>query len=125
MKELKVSLKTSTEVLHDFKNALKKAKKKTEKNKLKGHFEISFDSKNNFEMFIRNIDILMYIIHFKPKSIDDLARLLKKEVSKLDKIIFFYEGIGVLKIKKSVTSAKKETSEFIVAYDKIKFDLAT
>ena len=63
MKKLIVSVKSSTEVLSDFKNAflkIKNSKKNTP------HFELSFDNKKDFNKFIRNIDVLSTIITQNP-----------------------------------------------------------
>ncbi len=118
MKKLIVSLKTSSNVLNDFKNAFNLARN----NKLKEHYEISFDNKRDFNKFIRNIDILSCIIHNKPKSIYELAKLMDKDVSNLNKIILFYEKINVIKLKKSKDG--RTTTTPIVEYDIIEFNLA-
>jgi predicted transcriptional regulator len=118
MKNLIISLKTSTNVLNDFKNAFKSAKK----NKLKENYEISFDNKREFNKFIRNIDVLSFIIHHKPNSIYELAKLMNRDVSNLNKIILFYKNIGVIKLKKSKKGRSITTP--IVEFDKIQFDLA-
>ena len=118
MKELIVTLKTSTEVLGDFKKALKNAKK----SKLV-HNEISFDTKRDFDKFIRNIYILSCIITFKPGSIYELARLVNKDVSNINKIVKFYEEIGIIKLKK-LESKGRVVLVPSVKYDSIKFNLA-
>ncbi len=119
MKKLIVSLKTSSEVLTNFKDALKNASKYKEKN----DFEISFDNKNDFERFIRNINILTYIINFKPESVYELAKLTKRDVSNLNKIIKFFNELGVIKIEKHKISGR-DTNKPIVEYDAIQFKLA-
>lgn len=121
MKKLIVSLKTSTEVLSGFKNALKTAKKKNISSGT--HYEISFDSKKNFNRFIRNIDLLTYIISFKPRSVYELARISGMDVSNLNKIIMFFEEAGVIRIKTSKISGR-EVKTPIVDYDEIIFRLA-
>ncbi len=119
MKKLIVSLKNSTEVLNDFKKALKNAKK----NKLRSKYEISFDSKQDFNRFIKNIDILMYIINFKPKSVYELSKICHKDVSNLNKIINFFNSIGAVEIKKTKI-AGREVHTPIIDYDTIQFKLA-
>lgn len=120
MKCLIISLKTSDEILDSFKNAMKKAKKK--KN-TKPHYEISFDSKNDFDRFVKNIYILKYILLFKPKSIYELAKLIKIDVSNLNKVILFFEEVGALKVKTTKISGR-EVKMPIVPYDTIEFNLA-
>ncbi|HBE01138.1 MAG TPA: hypothetical protein DC049_01495 [Spirochaetia bacterium] len=119
MKKLIISLKTSTQVLDDFKKAFQDAKN----GNLKDHFEISFDNKRDFEKFIRNISILRFIIHYKPHSIYELSKLLEKDISNLNKIIQFYENLGVIIIKKNMFDGR-EVNKPIVKYEKIEFNLA-
>ncbi|MBL6996419.1 hypothetical protein [Desulfobacula sp.] len=118
MKKLIVSLKTSNQVINDFKKAFKKAKK----GQMKDHFEISFDNRTDFNKFIRNLDILTFIIHHNPRSVYELAKLMEKDVSNLNKTILYYADLGVVKIKKE--KGGRETNKPIVEFNKIEFDLA-
>lgn len=119
MKKLIVSLKTPSEVFANFKDALKNP---SDYNK-NSNFEISFDNKNDFERFIRNIDILTYIINLKPSSVYELAKLAKRDVSNLNKIIKFFNELGVIKIQKNKISGRN-INKPIVEYDTIQFKLA-
>ena len=119
MKTLTVSLKTSTEVLEDFKKALKKAAK----GKIKvPHYEISFDNRQDFEKFARYIPLLAFILSFKPKSVYELSKLMGMDVSNLNKIIIFFEEVGVIKTKVRTIDGRKVKTP-IVDYDKIEIDL--
>ncbi len=120
MKHLIVSLKTSNEILNDFKKAYRKAKKGKSK---KAHYEISFDNKHDFDRFVRNLDVLKYILIFKPKSVYELAKLIKIDVSNLNKVILFFEEAGALKVKTSIVSGR-EVKRPIVEYDTVEFNLA-
>lgn len=120
MKKLIVSLKTSSEILNDFKKALRKAKKEKLK---KPHCEVSFDNKKDFDRFVRNLDVLKYVLVFKPKSIYELAKLIKIDVSNLNKVILFFEEIGVIKVKTSKISGRT-VKQPIVEYDAVEFRLA-
>jgi len=117
MKRLVITLKTSTDVLNNFKNAFGAAKR----NKLKENYEISFDNKREFNKFIRNINVLSFILHYKPNSIYELAKLMNKDVSNLNKTINFFESIGVIKLKKIKNG--RSVSIPIVKYDTIQFNL--
>lgn len=120
MKSLIISLKTSTDALDDFKNALKSARK----GKLKSeHYEVSFDNKKDFERFVKNIFLLSMIITYKPRSVYELAKLANIDVSNLNKIILFFEEFGVLKIKEMKVGGRNVRKP-IVEYDKIEFNLA-
>ncbi len=119
MKKLIISIKKSSDVLYDFKKALKSARK----GKLKGkHFELSFDNKKDFDKFIKNIGILSAILNYKPKSVYDLSKYLDMDVSNLNKIILFFESVGAIKIKESKIGGRS-LKQPIVEYDQIEFDL--
>ncbi len=120
MKHLIVSLKTSDQILDDFKKAFRKTKKGKFK---KPHFEISFDNKKDFDRFVRNLDVLKYILVFKPKSVYELAKLIKIDVSNLNKVILFFEEVGALKVRTSKVSGRILRMP-VVEYDTVEFKLA-
>lgn len=120
MKHLIVSLKTADEMFSGFKKALKKARK----GKIKGpHFEISFDNKKDFDKFVRNIYILKYILVYKPKSVYELAKITKIDVSNLNKVILFFEEVGALRVKVTTESGRTVKTP-VVEYETIEFNLA-
>ena len=104
MKHLVVSLKTADEILDDFKRAFRKAKKASPK---EPHYEVSFDNKSDFDRFARNLHVLKYILIFKPKSIYELAKITKMDVSNLNKIILFFEEVGAVRVKTTTVSGRK------------------
>lgn len=119
MKTLTVTLKSSSEVLSDFKAALNK----TNYYKKNPKYEISFDSKRDFTKFVNNIDILSIISKFKPKSVYELSKLCDKDVSNINKIINFFNELGIIKIKRTRIEGR-EVNTPIVEYDNIRFNLA-
>ncbi len=119
MKKLIISIKTSNDSLSDFSRALKKARK----GKLKeDHFELSFDNKKDFDRFVKNIGILSAILVYKPKSVYELANIIKMDISNLNKIIIFFEDLGAIKIKSETISGRR-VKKPVVEYDHIEFDL--
>jgi predicted transcriptional regulator len=119
MKKLIVSVKSSGEALASFKRALKQSRK----GKLKqDHFEVSFDNKKDFDRFVKNLGILSAILIHKPKSVYELAKMVKMDVSNLNKIIVFFEATGAIKIVNSSSSGRRLKMP-IVEYDQIEFDL--
>lgn len=120
MKTLVVSIKSSGEVLKDFEKALKKARSGRMK---KSHYEISFDNRKDFEKFVRHLSILSTILVLKPRSVYELAKLSQMDVSNLNKIILFLEGVGVIKLKTAKINGRT-VKQPIVEYQKIEFDLA-
>jgi predicted transcriptional regulator len=120
MKCLQISFKTSKEVLDGFKRAYHKAKiRKT----TTPHYEISFDTRRDFELFTRNIYILSNILAYKPRSVYELAKISGMDASNLNKIILFFEKVGAVKIKERTISGRAVRTP-IVDYDRIEFKLA-
>lgn len=119
MKKLIVSTKSSGETLADFKEALKKARNGRFK---EDHFELSFDNKKDFDRFVKNLGILSAILTHKPKSIYELAKLVDKDVSNLNKLVIFFESVGAIKIKTTTISGRTVKTP-IVEYGHIEFDL--
>lgn len=121
MKKLVVSCKTADQVFEDFKRAAKTAQKKAFKGQ--AEYEVSFDNKADFNKFVRNIPVLSAIIVFKPRSIYELAKLTGADVSNLNKVIQFFEEIGVVTIK-TMKSAGRVLKQPHVEYDEVTFRLA-
>lgn len=119
MKQLTISIKAPGEALDDFKRALKKARA----GKLIPTSEISFDNRKDFNRFVENLHILSSIRAFKPCSVYELAKRAGMDVSNLNKIILFFEEMGVLKIKEETISGRKVRRP-VVDYNRIEFKLA-
>lgn len=120
MKKLIVSIRSSTDTLFHFKKALKKARNDGLK---KDHFELSFDNKKDFDRFVKNLSVLSAILKHKPRSVYELAKLLDKDVSTLNKLILFFETIGAITIKISSVGGRTLKTP-VVEYEHIEFDLA-
>jgi predicted transcriptional regulator len=119
MKKLIVSIKSSGESLSSFKKALKDVRK----GRLKGdHFELAFDTKKDFDRFVKNLSVLSAILVHKPKSVYELAKHLDMDVSNLNKLVSFFESIGAIKVKTS-TVAGRTVKTPLVEYEQIEFDL--
>ncbi len=119
MKKLIVSIKSSSESLASFKKALKEARKGRPKG---GHFELAFDTKKDFDRFVKNLGVSSAILIHKPKSVYELAKHLEMDVSNLNKLVSFFESIGAIKIKTS-TVAGRTVKTPLVEYEQIEFDL--
>ncbi len=118
MKQLVISVKSPGEALDDFRSALRRARKGT----LKPSSEVVFDNRRDFDRFVRNLHILSDIRTFKPRSVYELARRSGVDVSNLNKIIQFFEEMGVVKIREGVMSGRKVRRPE-VGYDRIEFRL--
>lgn len=111
-------MKSPSGSLNSFRNALKSARK----GKASEHYEIAFDNKKYFSKFIKNIDFLMTIQSLKPASIYELAKLLGKDQSNINKTIAFFEAYGIVKVKESKKN-NRTIKRPVVDYQKIEFDL--
>lgn len=120
MKKLIVSMKTSNAMFRDFKRTANRIK--SGKAPQSPHYEISFESKKDFDRFVRNISVLMTILKSKPKSVYELAKLIGSDVSNARKIIDFFETVGAIRIKEQKVSGRTLRTP-IVDYQKIEFNL--
>lgn len=120
MKHLTISLKTTDEVLKDFKKAFKLIRKRKTP---PPHYEISFDNKKDFDRFLSHLPILKYVLIFKPKSVYELAKIAHMDVSNLNKVILFLEEVGALKVRSEIISGRT-VKRPVVDYDTVEFNLA-
>ena len=119
MKTLTLSVKSSRQFLDDARRALTDARR----GKLKGdYYGIAFQTKKEFDRFVKNLGILSAILIHKPKSVYELAKIVDMDVSNLNKLITFFEMAGAIKIKTS-TVAGRTIKTPTVEYDRIAFDL--
>jgi predicted transcriptional regulator len=121
MKRLVVSCKTTDQVFEDFKKAAKKVISGSASGD--AEYEVSFDNKTDFNRFVRNIPVLSAIIVYRPRSVYELAKLTKLDVSNLSKTIQFFEDIGVIKVKTSEVDGRVVKRPH-VEYDEVTFRLA-
>ena len=121
MKKLVISIKSTTQILAEVESRLKKAQKK--RGKVSPHYEISFTDMKQFKKFIGNIDILTSIQHFKPKSIYELSRLMKKDTANVSRLVNFFEEAGAIRIEENMQKGRNVRTP-IVDYEKIEFNLA-
>ena len=121
MKRLVVSCKTADQVFGDFKHAAQRV----QRGDVSGEpeYEVSFDNKADFNRFVRNIPVLSAIIAFRPRSVYELAKMTNADVSNLNKIMQFFEEIGVIKIKTARVSGR-EVKQPLVEYEEVTFRLA-
>jgi predicted transcriptional regulator len=120
MKKLVVSCKTVDNVFKDFKNAANKVRRGTFQGE--PEYEVSFDNKADFNRFVRNISVLTAILAYKPRSIYELAKLTDTDVSNLNKVIQFFEEIGVIRIKTTHLDGRV-VKQPRVEYDEVTFRL--
>lgn len=120
MKKLIVSMKSTEDLFSDFKKVAHKIK--SGKVPKTTHHEISFESKKDFNKFIRHISVLMAILNLKPKSVYALAKITNTDVSNMKKVISFFEAIGAIHIKEQIVDGRLVKTP-VVDYKKIEFYL--
>lgn len=122
MKKLIISVKPTTTALNEITKRLKVAEKK--KGNVSPHYEISFTEMKHFKKFVSNIDILTSVQLLKPKSIYELAGLIQKDVGNLNKLLSFFEQLGVLEFKTSRKNGRI-VKKPVIPYNKIEFNLVS
>jgi predicted transcriptional regulator len=119
VRKLIVSVKTPGEVLDDFVRVCKSVQER----KTRGvHRELAFDNRKAFDRFVSNLIILSQIAVLKPKSVYELAKATRTDVSNLHKVVLFLEEVGVIRVKKSIANGRPVKTP-IVDYDRIEFRL--
>ena len=120
MKKLIISVKALTQTLNDFERALTRANRGQLRKS--PHMEVSFNNRKDFERFVRNVSILMSIQQLNPISVNELSKMLNKDQSSLNKLIMFFEKVGVIKILESKVHGRAVKTPK-VEYDTIEFRL--
>lgn len=113
MKTLTIALKTSDDLFEDAMEAMKEAMKKEVKKA--PQYMITFTSPKDFDKFLKHIKLIRVIKYLKPESVYELAKVMKVDVSNLNKSIQFLEDFEVIKIKvtkKNGRTLKKPIFEF-------------
>jgi predicted transcriptional regulator len=119
MNKIIISYKSTKQFLDEAMVAFKEI---TSGQTIEGYKEISFTDKQTFTKFLKNIDILMAIKSSKPRSVYELAKILGRDQSNVNKVVLFFESYGVVEIKKSIVN-KRVLNMPLVNFDKIEFDL--
>ncbi len=120
MKTLTIAVAKPKSVLSDFKKALKSARK----GQLKSSYAIVFDDHKDFVHFVENLHVLSDILTHQPRSVYDLAKKTKTDVSNLNKLILFFQELGAIRVKEEIISGRR-VKRPIVDYDRIEVRLAS
>ena len=120
MKKLIISMKSTEDMFSDFKKVASQVKKG--RSSKSTHYEIAFDNKKDFNLFLRNLNLLSVILNSKPESIYELAKLADADFSKVKKVMAFFTDTGVVRIKEK-KKGRRSTKQPIIDYDRIEFNL--
>ncbi|MEX0941573.1 MAG: hypothetical protein WD002_03425 [Pseudomonadales bacterium] len=120
MNKLVVSVKSTSQVLADAKRAFKDVKENNRR--ASKHIEISFTDIREFKKFVNNLDVLVAIRRDKPQSIYELANLLERDPANINRIVSFFEKVGVIATEVKIVGGRSVKTP-IVNYSKIEWDL--
>ena len=119
-KKLIISYRTPDQALDQFEENYNKIK---DGKMLEPHFEIGFNDRDSLSKFIKNLDVIMTIKNDKPNSVYELAKIMGRDQSNLNKLIKFLERIQVIELKEEKVN-NRIVKRPIVNYSKIEFNLA-
>jgi len=120
VKNTRIGIKSIKESLDEFKNYWKKIEngKRIEKKEAL-YFENT--SALRSALTTKRIELLRTITEHKPKSIYELAKILKRDIKNVNDDIKLLSKLGLLELKRSKTD--KERLEPVVGYDKIMIEI--
>jgi len=120
IKKVKIGIRSAKDVFKDIREAVEKIEK-GERLKTVKEPEIYFTS---FEVYRKaltpkRLELIHIIKTQKPSSINELARMAKRDVKNVADDVKYLERIGLIEIKED----KRKTAPFI-GYDKIALEIA-
>lgn len=121
IKRVKVGIKSLEDVLEDTKEAMKKLERGE---KVKPEKGLYFESIEGFRKALtpKRIDLLRMIREKQPGSIQELARLAKRDIKNVATDIDILEGLGLIGMKKKKEGRRESTPT--VNYDRISMEIA-
>ena len=122
IKHIRLQVKTLDEMAADFKRVWKDAGKG--KSVREAAETICFDSVEDMQKFLspERIRLLKAVHEKKPKSIYELAKMLKRDRKNVTEDVKMLEGVGL--IERKAIKRGKEKVELVVDYDRIQMDIA-
>ena len=122
IKHIRLQVKTLDEMAADFKRVWKDAGKG--KSVREAAETICFDSVEDMQKFLspERIRLLKTVHEKKPKSIYELAKMLKRDRKNVTEDVKMLEGVGL--IERKAIKRGKEKVELVVDYDRIQMDIA-
>ena len=120
VKKVKIEIKDITAIFEDVEETVKKIER-GEKLKSVKEPEIYFTSFEAFRKALtpKRLELLHIIKTKKPQSINELARMAKRDIKNIADDVKYLEQVGLLEIKE----AERKTAPFI-SYDKIGLEIA-
>jgi predicted transcriptional regulator len=120
IKKIDIGIKTLEENLNDFSNTWKKLQSGEKVKKEEG---IYFDSIDSMRSILTNnrLLILKTISEYHPKSVYELAKLLKRDLKNVNQDLNLLSEIGLVVLEKHKTD--KERVVPYVGYDKILLEI--
>jgi predicted transcriptional regulator len=118
VKRIKIGIKSIEDVLEDAKDVMKKLKRGE---KVKSEKSVYFTSFEAFRKALtpKRLELLHIIKTKKPSSINELARLAKRDIKNIVDDVKYLEQIGFIVIEET-----KRKSTPVVKYDRINLEIA-
>lgn len=121
MKTLTIALKTTEDLFDDAIQAMKEAMKKEVKDA--PTYMITFTNPKDFDKFLKHIKLIRVIKYLKPESVYELAKVMKADVSNLNKSIQFLKEFEVIKVKTTKKNGRT-LKQPIFEFDDIRIKMA-
>jgi len=120
IKNVRLEIKSEDEFIDEAKNVMKSLSKGS---KVEPKSVISFGSIDVMRKFITDerLRALKTIRKYKPSSIYELAKILKRDTKNVSEDVKYLEQLGFIELKKSTTGRSKTTP--LVNYDKILLEI--
>ncbi len=121
VKRVKIGIKSLKDVLEDTKKAMKKLERGE---KVKPEKGLYFESIEGFRKALtpKRLELLHLIREKQPESIQELARLSKRDIKSVATDIDILEGLGLIDMKRKKEGRKESTPT--VKYNKISLEIA-
>ncbi len=120
VKNVRLEIQDEDEFVLEIKRDLKKVAKGES---VKNQSTLSFESLKAMRMFITDerLKILRTVRKYHPKSIYELAKMVKRDTKNVSDDVHFLSDLGLLDIKESKDGRKKTTP--VVNYNKIMLEI--
>ncbi|TLD40701.1 MAG: putative transcriptional regulator [Candidatus Jettenia ecosi] len=121
VKKVKIGIKSLKDVLNDTKEAMRKLERGE---KVKPEKELYFESIKGFRKAItpKRVELLHVIKEKHPKSLQELARLSKRDIKSIVTDIAILEELGLVDMKRKKEGRKESIPT--VEYNKINLEIA-
>lgn len=121
VKNIKITIKSRQQVLHEFAKTYEKLRKGE---KVKKHEELSFQNIETLRKFLteKRIELLHIIKEKNPDSLYELAQLAQRDLKSVNTDVKILSGLGLVSLKKIIEERKKMKP--IVDFDTLQVEIS-